>query len=96
LESVLDETKEVDVLEEEYYDDNLSYVRVSSNLISRSQVRISSSHLALDVVALAEERKPVVQNLDVFWLEIFPLWSAFLLLQRRLCKSSGCVFAGKD
>ena len=66
------------------------------NFISRSQVRISSSHLALDVVALAEERKPVVQNLDVFWLEIFPLRPAFLLLQGRLCESSGGVLAGKD
>jgi len=86
----------MDVLEEECYDDNLSHVGISSSFISRSQVRISSSHLALDVVTLAEEREPVVQNLDVFWLEIFPLWSAFLLLQRRLCESSGCVFAGKD
>jgi hypothetical protein len=72
------------------------YVGISSVVINVSQVCITRGHFALDVVALAEERKPVVKNLDVFWLEIFPLWSAFLLLQRRLRESSGCILAGKD
>jgi hypothetical protein len=62
----------------------------------KSQVRVTSGNFSLDVVTLAEECKPVIENLDVFWFEIFPLWSAFLLFQRRLCESSGCVFAGKD
>jgi hypothetical protein len=72
------------------------HVGISSAVMNISQVRITRGHFALDVVALAEEREPVVKNLDVFWFEIFPLWSAFLLLQGRLCESSGCVLAGKD
>ena len=47
----------------------------------KSQVRATSGDLSLDIVTLAEESKPVVENLNVFWLQIFPLWSAFLLLQ---------------
>lgn len=63
---------------------------------SESQVRVTRGDLALDVVTLAEESKPVVKHFLVFWFEIFPLRSAFLLLQRRLCESSGCVLTGKD
>jgi hypothetical protein len=79
-----------------------SYQEVShvENIISyssgKSQVRVTSGNFSLDIVTLAEERKPVVKNFFVLWFEIFPLWSAFLLLQGRLCESSGCIFAGKD
>jgi hypothetical protein len=62
----------------------------------KSQVRVTSGNFSLDVVTLAEECEPIIENLYVFWFEILPLWSAFLLLQGRLCESSGCVFAGKD
>lgn len=72
------------------------HVGISSAVMNISQVCVTRGHFALDVVALAEECEPVVENLDVFWFEIFPLWPAFLLLQRRLCESSGCVFASKD
>jgi hypothetical protein len=75
--------------------EKLSCFGISSTVISKSQVCVASGHLALDIVALAEEREPVVKNLYVLWFEIFPLWSTFLLLQGRLCESSGCVFAGK-
>lgn len=54
-------------------------------VISRSQVRITSGNLALDVVTLAEEGEPIIKHLLVLWFEVFPLRAAFLLLQRRLC-----------
>jgi hypothetical protein len=45
-----------------------------------SQVGGTSSNLALDIVALAEECKPVIKHLLVLGRKVLPLRTAFFLL----------------
>lgn len=67
--------KEACVLSRVFQVGNISII-----ISSESQVRITRGDLALDVVTFAEESKPVVKHFLMFWFEIFPLRSAFLLL----------------
>lgn len=52
--------------------------------------------LAFDVVALAEEREPIVEHLLVLVGQVGPIGSALFGLERRLSQSARCVLAGKD
>ena len=56
----------------------------------------SAFDLAFDVVALAEEREPVVEHLLVLVREIGPIGTTLLRLERRLSESAGCILASKD
>lgn len=62
---------------------------------SKSRVR-SALDLAFNVVALAEEREPVVEHLLVLIREVRPIGTALLRLERRLSESARSVLAGED
>lgn len=50
---------------------------------------------AFDVVSLAKEREPVIQNFLIFVRQVVPVWPAIFRFQGRLRQGAGRVLARK-